>query len=77
MGNKKMSGAPRRARGDRLMICAEVAQVLGISPQRVCQLERRALRKIRDGLKARGYGEEITDFLSAWLAGYWPGSWES
>ncbi len=53
---------------------AEIARTLGIIPQRVSQLEASALRKIRDGLKARGYDEEITAFLSAWLAGYRPGS---
>ncbi len=77
MGHKKRSRAPRRARVEWLMSCDEVAQALGVSRQRVYQLEASALRKIRKGLEARGYDEEIADFLPSWLAGYWPGSWES
>lgn len=33
----------------------EVAQVLGVSHQRVTQIEQRALRKLRDALKLLGY----------------------
>lgn len=37
-----------------VMSQAEVARHLGISTMRVCQLERRAFRKIREQLIARG-----------------------
>ncbi len=69
MVNGKRSRAPRQARGERLRTGSEVAQALGCSRQRVHQFEARALRKIRQGLKARGYDDAILD-IPAWIAGY-------
>ena len=36
----------------------EVAQELGVSRQRVGQIELKALARVKKGLAARGYGEE-------------------
>lgn len=47
----------------------EIARTLGITPQRVYQLEAKALRKIRKGLADRGYGAEIND-LPRWIIEY-------
>ena len=33
----------------------EVAEVLGVTPQAIYETERRALRKVREALEARGY----------------------
>lgn len=45
------------------MTHAEIAQRLGISPERVRQLERRALSKCRRKFSAMGFnlGEEVAD----------------
>ncbi len=51
------------------MSVAEIARTLGITSQRVYQLEGCALRKLRKGLAARGYGAEITD-LPRWVVEY-------
>lgn len=47
------------------LTAAEVARKLGISTQRVYQLEASAFRKFRKGLLARGYDAEVLD-LPAW-----------
>jgi hypothetical protein len=44
------------------MTCREVAKVLGISHQRVEQIEKSALRKVRRALEAEGL--DIDDFLA-------------
>ncbi len=55
-------------REDRLyeMPVAEIARTLGVSRQRVYQIEAKALSKIREGLAARGYGAEFVD-MPPWL----------
>ncbi len=40
------------------MTCAEIAKELGVSRERVQQIEQRALEKFLEGMKARGYSLE-------------------
>ena len=48
----------------RSMTLDQVAAKLGVSPQYVHQVERRALRKIRDGFLELGVG--VPEALEAW-----------
>ena len=49
------------AEGRRLMPRSEVAAALGVSDQRIAQIEQRALKKIREALAAQGL--RLDDFL--------------
>ncbi len=50
---------PNRNPGtDRAMSCAEIAKELGVSRERVRQIEKRALEKFLEGMRARGYSLE-------------------
>lgn len=41
---------------------AEVAKVLGVTTQRVAQIERKALAKLKRALTARSYRRDPTDY---------------
>ena len=68
-GERRPHGAQRSSLAERqyAMTCEEVAQVMGCSSQRVSQLQVRALKKLRRGLAARGYGPAEIDNLPRWL----------
>jgi hypothetical protein len=51
---------------DPAMTLGEVAAVLGVSRQRVAQIEAQALDKLRRALAERGYSAE--HFLDVWRA---------
>lgn len=59
----------RKPESEGLVPVDEIARALGISTQRVHQLQASGLKKFRKGLAARGYGAEMTD-LPAWLVCY-------
>lgn len=44
----------------RTYTVTEIAEILGVSHQRVTQIEQRALRKLRDALRLLGY-EHLED----------------
>lgn len=39
----------------------EIAEILGLTQMRVCQIEKRALRKLKAALKRRGIDEALID----------------
>jgi len=49
-------GLPHRNAGKT---CQEIATILGVSPQRIGQIEKTALRKFRAGMLAKGYSHEV------------------
>lgn len=46
-----VKGSPPEWTVEPVMGIRDVARIVGISPERVCQLERKALRKLVDGIR--------------------------
>jgi len=62
--NNRPAGTKLGGYRGRVCTYEEIADILGITRQRVAQIERTALKKLRDGLDTRGYGpEEFADYL--------------
>ena len=57
---------------DYNMSLEEIGEHLGLTRERVRQIQNEALRKLKDGLAERGYG--ATDFLQ--VLGLKPGAYE-